>query len=396
MIIKQACKYELRPKAGQERLMRRFAGCCRFVWNKALELEKKAYEENGKRLGYYKLAGMLKEWKKEEETSFLAEAHSQILQQSLIDLNRAYENFFAQRARQPRYKKKGRHDAFRYPQGFKLDEEHSRIWLPKIGWVRYYNSRPVKGTIKQVIVSRCAGKWSVSIQTEREEPIHAHPSKSAIGIDMGVARFATFSDGSFIEPVNSFRKEEKKLAKLQKELARKEKYSRNWYKQIVRVQRHHHKIANIRKDFLHKITTSISKNHAVVVLEDLAVGNMSRSASGNLDAPGKNVSAKSGLNKSILDQGWYEFRRQLAYKMAREGGKLIVVPAQYTSQKCSRCGCVNKDNRKTQAEFKCIACGFECNADHNAALNILAAGQAVTACGEAPCLVEAEPAQGSS
>ena len=245
MIIKQACKYELRPKAGQERLMRRFAGCCRFVWNKALELEKKAYEENGKRLGYYKLAGMLKEWKKEEETSFLAEAHSQILQQSLIDLNRAYENFFAQRARQPRYKKKGRHDAFRYPQGFKLDEEHSRIWLPKIGWVRYYNSRPVKGTIKQVIVSRCAGKWSVSIQTEREEPIHAHPSKSAIGIDMGVARFATFSDGSFIEPVNSFRKEEKKLAKLQKELARKEKYSRNWYKQIVRVQRHHHKIANM-------------------------------------------------------------------------------------------------------------------------------------------------------
>ena len=207
---------------------------------------------------------------------------------------------------------------------------------------------------------------------------------------------ATFSDGSFIEPVNSFRKEEKKLAKLQKELARKEKYSRNWYKQIVRVQRHHHKIANIRKDFLHKITTSISKNHAVVVLEDLAVGNMSRSASGTLDAPGKNVSAKSGLNKSILDQGWYEFRRQLAYKMAREGGKLIVVPAQYTSQKCSRCGCVNKDNRKTQAEFKCIACGFECNADHNAALNILAAGQAVTACGEAPCLVEAEPAQGSS
>ena len=258
MIIKQACKYELRPKAGQERLMRRFAGCCRFVWNKALELEKKAYEENGKRLGYYKLAGMLKEWKKEEETSFLAEAHSQILQQSLIDLNRAYENFFAQRARQPRYKKKGRHDAFRYPQGFKLDEEHSRIWLPKIGWVRYYNSRPVKGTIKQVIVSRCAGKWSVSIQTEREEPIHAHPSKSAIGIDMGVARFATFSDGSFIEPVNSFRKEEKKLAKLQKELARKEKYSRNWYKQIVRVQRHHHKIANIRKDFQSAKTTLLS------------------------------------------------------------------------------------------------------------------------------------------
>ena len=121
--------------------MRRFAGCCRFLWNKALALEKETYETDGKRLGYYALAGKLKEWKKRDDTSFLAEAHSQILQQALKDLDKAYKNFFAKRANFPRFKKKGVHDSFRYPQGFKVDEGNSRIWFPKIGWVRYRNSR---------------------------------------------------------------------------------------------------------------------------------------------------------------------------------------------------------------------------------------------------------------
>ncbi len=124
-----------------------------------------------------------------------------------------------------------------------------------------------------------------------------------------------------------------------------------------------------------------SKNHALVVIEDLKVRNMSRSASGTVEAPGKCVRAKSSLNKSILDQGWYEFRRQLAYKLAWLGGTLLAIPPQYTSQKCSRCGCVDKKNRPSQARCKCTACGFECNADYNAALNILAAGHAVSACG---------------
>lgn len=137
----QAYKFQLRPKAGQENFMRRFSGCCRFLWNKALALEKDAYEADGKRLGYHALAGKLKDWKKQEETAFLAEAHSQILQQALKDLDRAYKNFFAKRADLPRFKKKGVHEAFRYPQGFKLDEGNSRIFLPKIGCVRYRKSR---------------------------------------------------------------------------------------------------------------------------------------------------------------------------------------------------------------------------------------------------------------
>lgn len=379
--------------------MRRFAGCCRFLWNRTLALEKDAYEADGRRLGYYVLAGKLKDWKKEEETAFLAEAHSQILQQVLKDLDRAYKNFFAKRANFPRFKKKGIHDAFRYPQGFKLDEGNSRIFLPKIGWVRYRKSRMMDGTPKNVTVSFSAGKWYVSIQTEREVPNPIHPLRSAVGIDMGVARFATLSDGSSVAPLSSFRKHEKKLALLQRKLSRRTKFSANWQKLKKRIQRLHRRIADVRNDFLHKLTTTISKNHALVVIEDLKVRNMSRSASGTLEAPGRNVRAKTGLNKSILDQGWFEFRRQLSYKLAWLGGTLLIIPPQYTSQTCSRCGCVDKHSRQTQARFKCTACGFELNADHNAALNILAAGQAVAACGagraQAPALKQ-EPAYGAA
>ena len=395
----QAYKFQLCPKSEQENRMRRFAGCCRFLWNKALALEKETYESEGKRLGFSSLCAILKAWKKEEDTSFLAEAHSQILQQALKDLDRAYKNFFAKRADFPRFKKKGVHDAFRYPQGFKLDEGNSRIFLPKIGWVRYRKSRKTEGTPKQVTVSLSAGTWFVSIQTEREVPEPVHTSQRAVGIDMGVARFATLSDGSAIKPLNSFRKYEKKLAALQCKMAKRVKFSANWQKLKARIQRLHHKIANARNDFLHKATTTISKNHALVVIEDLKVRNMTRSAAGTLEAPGENVRAKSSLNKSILDQGWYEFRRQLEYKLNWLGGKLVIVPPQYTSQTCSQCGCTDKQNRQTQARFKCTACGFECHADYNAALNILAAGQAVSACGagraQAPVLKQ-EPAYGTA
>jgi putative transposase len=394
----QAYKFQLRPKARQEAKMRRFAGCCRFVWNKAFALEKEAYETTGKRIGYNELAGLLRDWKQTDETAFLAEAHSQVLQQSLKDLDRAYVNFFRKRAELPRFKKKGVHEAFRYPQGFKLEESNSRIFLPKIGWMRYRKSRNTEGMPKQVTVSLSAGKWYVSIQTEREVEAPVHPSQSAVGIDMGIACFAALSDGTTLTPLNSFRKHEKKLATMQRKLSRKTKFSVNWHKQKARISRLHKKIANVRNDFLHKATTSIGKNHALVVMEDLKVKNMSRSACGSLENPGHNVRAKSGLNKSILDQGWFEFRRQLDYKLAWSGGTLLVVPPQYTSQTCHVCGNVDKANRTSQAQFVCTACGHTDNADHNAALNISAAGQAVSACGAgktwAPALKQ-EPAYGA-
>lgn len=303
------------------------------------------------------------------------------MQQTLKDLERAYTNFFAKRADFPCFKKKVQSDSFRYPQGFKLDQGNSRIFLPKLGWLRYRNSRDILGTPKNVTVSSNGGKWFVSIQTEREIVEPEHPSTSIIGIDVGITRFATLSDGSFIEPLNTFRKHEQRLARYQRAMSRKTKFSNNWKKAKAKVQKLHTRIANVRRDYLHKTTTTISQNHAIVCIEDLQVRSLSKSAAGSSEAPGRNVRAKSGLNKSILDQGWFEFRRQLEYKQAWRGGDVLAVPPRNTSRTCPCCGHVSAENRQTQAKFACVECGYENNADLVGAINVLAAGHAVLACG---------------
>ena len=364
--------------------MRRFAGACRFVFNKALAMQKANHEAGGKFIGYVAMAKHLTAWRNGDETPWLADAPVHPLQQKLKDLERAYQNFFKGLAKAPRFKKKGQHDSFRYPdpKQIKLDQSNGRIFLPKLGWMRYRNSREVLGTVKNATVSQSGGKWFVSIQTEREVEQPVPQATSAIGIDVGIARFATLSDGSFYEPLNSFKRHETALRKAQRAMSRKTKFSNNWRKAKARVQRLHSRIANARRDYLHKTSTTISQNHAAVCIEDLQVRNMSRSAAGTVEQPGKNVAAKSGLNKAILDQGWYEFRRQLDYKLAWKGGWLVVVPPQNTSRTCPCCGHVSADNRKTRAQFACVECGFEENADVVGAMNILARGHRVAACGE--------------
>ena len=386
----QAFKFELISDGEQQRAMRRFAGSCRFVFNKALALQQAHYAEGKKKLSYADLCKHLTEWRKSNETKWLCETHSQPLQQTLKDLERAYQNFFAKRADFPRFKKKGQLDRFRYPQGCKLDQANSRIFLPKLGWVRYRNSRDVPGDIKNVTVSGKNGRWFVSIQTEREVENPIHPSTAIVGIDIGIARFATLSDGSYFAPLNSFKRQEQALVKAQRAMSRKQKFSNNWKKAKANVQKIHARIGNARRDYLHKATTTISKNHAMVCIEDLQVRNLSKSASGTTETPGKNVKAKSGLNKAILDQGWYEFRRQLDYKLEWNGGQLIAVPPRNTSRTCPCCGHVSADNRKTQAQFLCVDCGFEENADVVGAINVLRAGHALLAC------AETSPAVGAS
>ena len=362
--------------------MRRFAGACRFVFNRALARQNENHEAGNKYIPYGKMASWLVEWKNATETQWLKDSHSQPLQQSLKDLERAYKNFFQNRAAFPRFKKRGQNDAFRYPQGVKLDQENSRIFLPKLGWMRYRNSRQVTGVVKNVTVSQSSGKWYISIQTESEVSTPVHPSASMVGLDAGVAKLATLSDGTVFEPVNSLQKNQKKLARLQRQLSRKVKFSNNWQKQKRKIQRLHSCIANIRRDYLHKVTTAVSKNHAMIVIEDLKVSNMSKSAAGTVSQPGRNVRAKSGLNRSILDQGWYEMRRQLEYKQLWRGGQVLAVPPAYTSQRCACCGHTAKENRLSQSQFRCQVCGYTANADVNGARNILAAGHAVLACGE--------------
>ncbi len=379
MILRKAFKYRLKTRTSDDLLMKQFAGCCRFVWNKALALQKERLDAGERTLSYNKMAILLPAWKTEHP--FLNEAPSQALQQVLMNLDRAIKDAFDQKQPEkqfPTFKKKFvSRDSFRYPQGFRV--EGPRVFLPKLGWISFRRSRPVEGTPRNITVSRKGAHWFVSIQTESEVAEPVHPSKSMVGIDRGIKRFATLSDGTFHEPLHAFRKMEMKLAREQRKLARKTTRSNNWQKQKERITRLHIRTADMRNDYLHKLSTTISKSHAVVVLEDLKVKDMSASR-GTSSAPGKNVKQKSKLNKSILDQGWGNFRLYLEYKQAQRGGWVLCVNPAYTSQTCSGCGHVHPGNRKSQSDFVCLSCGLAINADLNAAINISRAGHARLAC----------------
>jgi putative transposase len=374
--------------------LRRIAGSCRFVFNRALETQRSRLERNEKRLGYAGLCRSLTDWRHSPETAFLAEVPVHPLQQALKDLDRAYRNFFEGRAELPRFKKKGVRDAFRYPDAtqFAVDDTNGRVKLPKVGWVRYRRSRSTAGTPKQLTIVREGSHWFVSIHAEQEVEARPEPAGGPVGVDMGIAKFAALSTGETFSPVNAFRTHRKKLAHEQRALARKSKLSNNWRKQKARVQQLHLKIRRIRNDFLHKTSTTISKNHAVIVLEDLAVKSMSKRARGTLDRPSRNIRARASLNASILDQGWAEFRRQLEYKQAWRGGRVVAVSPRNTSRICSACGHSDSRNRPLPSVFRCVRCGHAADPDVNAARNILAAGHAVIACGER-CIRDRSPKQ---
>jgi putative transposase len=369
--------YKLRPTSEQEHLFRCFAGTCRFVYNKALAERIDSYEKTGKSPNYVEQARHLTQWRHDPNTTWLKEAPAQAEQSALAFLTIAYSRFFKKVSGFPKFKKRGQGDSFSYTsQNVQLDQVNNRIRLLKLGWVRFWSNREVPKTAKiiQVTVSRYCGDWYVSISTKQEiDPKHYTPNK-CIGIDVGITRFVTFSDGNFIKPLNAFRKQELHLAKAQRKVARKQRGSNNRRKAQFKVAKIHRKIARQRQDYLHKASTMICKNHAIICIEDLKVSNMSRSASGTKENPGKNVAAKSGLNKSILDQGWGMFRSMLSYKSAWNGCTLVAVPPQHTSQTCPKCQNVDRDNRLNQSDFKCTKCGYEDNADHVGALNVLYEG----------------------
>ncbi|WP_048766726.1 RNA-guided endonuclease InsQ/TnpB family protein [Oligella urethralis] len=375
MQLRKAFKFEIMPNGEQILRIKQFCGCSRFVFNRALAWQNEQYEQdNSVKFSYTKIANLLPVWKK--ELPWLKDCHSQVLQQSLKDLESAFKNFFQKRADFPKFKKKGLKESFRFPQGCKLEQQNNRLYLPKIGWVRYRNSRAVVGEIKNVTVSQKCGRFFISIQTEFEYEIPTHRG-GEIGIDMGVAHFATLSSGEYFEPLNAFKTYKGKLAKLQRRLKNKVKFSQNWQKLKAKIAKLHYKIANSRKDFLHQTSSKISKNHAMIYIEDLQVSNMSKSAKGTAEEHGKNVKQKSGLNRAILDQSWFEFRRQLDYKTQWLGGFLVVVSPQNTSRTCPFCGYTAKENRQTQAYFECVECGYTENADVVGALNVLARGRAI-------------------
>src|SRR6202040_3998096 len=276
MLRRQGFQFELMPNGQETRQLRQFAGSCRFVYNKALAINTQRYERKEKRLGYASLCALLPSWKREHP--FLSEVPAQALQQALKNLERAYSNFFAKRADRPKFKKKGQRESFRIPQGFRLDNPNGRVEVPKMGWMRSRKSEDVLGEAKNLTLRESCGKWYVSVQTQRDVQIPQHPSTSVVGMDWGVVNFVTLSNGEIVDQCQPLKKFLPKLAKLQRRMARKNKFRKNWRKAKARVSKLHTKIANIRKDFVHKVSNDISKNHVVVVAEELQVKNLSKSA----------------------------------------------------------------------------------------------------------------------
>ena len=346
----------------------------------AINLER--LERKDKVMYYEEMHYWSKMWKDSEEYGFLKEIHSQTIQQKLKDLSKAFKDCFDKKQpnkKLPRFKKKGLGDSFRYPQGVKV--EGNIVYLPKVGAVRFRKSRDIEGIIKNSTISKKGKYWYISLQVEYEAPLISHPNPDkALGLDMGIKSLITTSDGNHILGSNIYRRLEGKLRKEQQKLSRKKRGSNNSKKQKLKLSRVHEKIGNVRNDLLHKITTDISKSHATIFVEDLIISNMSRSAKGTIEEPGSNIKSKSGLNKSILDQGWYKLNELLSYKLDWLGGRLIKVPPKNTSIRCNNCGTIEKSNRISQSSFKCVSCSHEAHADINAAQNILAAGLAVLAC----------------
>ncbi len=243
--------------------------------------------------------------------------------------------------------------------------------------------RKLEGKAKNITISKKCHKWFVSIQVEFEQVSIKHTSTSAIGVDLGVVHIVNTTAPTIrqIKPLD-LTKQERKMKYLQRQLARRSKGKKNWQKTKNKIAKTHHHIGNCRKNHLHQISNQLSKNHAMIVLEDLKIANMTKSAKGDAHNHGKNVKQKSGLNRSILKQGWGELIRQIEYKQSWRGGITLKVNPKYTSKTCNKCGHIDKSNRKTQSHFECQKCGHIDNADINAAKNILAAGHAVLACGE--------------
>lgn len=390
----KAFRFQLRTRPGVEAQLRRFAGMGRWVWNRALAEQCARHTRGEKYAGHAEMCKWLTAWRNAPATSWLAEGPIHPQQQVLRRLDEAYRRFFAAakagqaggrgRTGPPEFKRYGDEPGMRFPdpKQFALDHENGRVRLPKLGWVRLRMSQPVEGVLRNVSITREGAKWFASLQVENRETLPAldlHHAGPTLGIDLGLAAFAATSDGALVAPLKALARQQVRLKRYQRSVARKKRGSANRKKAVARLGALHRRIAHQRSDWLHKLTTDLADAHPVIALEDLRIKNMSASAAGTVEAPGKNVRAKAGLNRGILDAAWGEFARQITYKVEWRGGRVILVNPAYTSRICRCCGHEAAENRKTQSVFACVACGHAENADVHAAKNILAAGHAVWA-----------------
>jgi len=353
MIVRKAFKYRIYPNREQQQKLAVQFGHARYIYNWGLAQSRDGYP------GYNRLARQLPVLKASEDTSWLKEAHSQVLQQALKNLDWAFQNFFDKRAGYPRYKSKRARQSIRYPQPKEkwigLDERH--IYLPKVGYVRLVMHRPLEGEMKNVTVSKTkSGRYFVSIQVEIEiaKPIF---TGGAVGIDLGLRDFLTLSTGEKIEPPHYYRKAQRKRRRLARQLSRKKPGSRNRKKTRLRLACLDEHIAYQRRDFHHKESRQFVEENQFIGLEDLNV---------------RGMMANHHLAKAIGDAGWSAFIGMLVYKGEWYGCQVEKVSRWYPSSKtCSSCGAVMEAIPLHVREWQCPVCGIVHDRDANAAINIL-------------------------
>lgn len=370
MEVKRSYRFRFYPTPEQEMILARTFGCARFAYNYMLRQRTDAWFQRQEKVGYHETSGLLTALKKQPEFVWLNEVSSVPVQQSLRHLQAAFSNFFARRAKYPSFKKKDGPQSAEYTtSAFKWDG--SVLRLAKMAAplnIRFSRTIPKAAKVTTVTVSKdCAGRYFVSMLCDDE--VHAKPVvESKVGIDLGLTHFAILSTGEKIAAPNALRKNEQDLAKLQRRLARKTKGSANRKKAKLKVAKLHAKIADSRKDFLHKLSTRLVNENQVIAVETLAVSNMQKN---------------HNLAKSIADASWSEFVRQLEYKSLWYGRELVGIDRWYPSSKrCSDCGHTVKKMPLSVREWTCPECGTIHDRDINAARNVLAAGLAVSALGE--------------
>jgi putative transposase len=376
-------KYRLKLTSEQEAMCEEFGNICRAVWNTALE-QRREYRRRGAWMNYGPQCAELTEAR--SEVDWLRNAPRVICEQTLRDLDRACKQRGTFKVR---WRSKARWSpSFRFPDRRRLVVERlNRRWgrakLPSLGWVTFRWTRHPGGEIRSATVSRKAGRWHISFLVEDGTLTPEHHAGQPVGIDRGVIVAATTSTGDFHDRKFATSGEMARYRRLQQRLARTRKGSANRHRVIVAMGRIMGRVTDRRADFAAWTANRLAAQHSVIVLEDLHVRNMTASAKGTLAKPGRKVRQKAGLNRAILNKGWHRLELAIRNAARSTGTQVVLVNPAYTSQTCNRCGVVDPKSRKSQADFRCTACGHQDHADVNAARNILkAAGHAVSACGD--------------
>jgi putative transposase len=371
----------LLPSVEQAPALAQHCRHARFVWNLAVE-QQRHWQPGRQAPGYNEQCAQLTAAR--AEFDWLAAGSQTVQQQALRDFAQAMRNFFNRTHRRPTWRKAGKHEGFRQvglkPHHIKrLSRRYGHIWIPKVGWVRFRWTGTIPITVKsyRVTLDR-AGRWHIAFAAI-PEPVPGPDDGSLVGVDRGVAVSVALSCGDLLRVPGLSAGETKRLRRLQQRLARAQRGSARRARTRLAIARLRARDTDRRRDWVEKTSTDLARRFDTIRVEDLKVREMTRSARGTRECPGTKVAQKRGLNREISRQGWGMLVARLQHK-AR--GRLELVSAAYTSQRCSHCGHVAPENRKSQAVFQCVACGAgPCNADVNAARNI-AVGRAVTARGD--------------